>query len=578
MSSRQSLAVIALLSGSLLAAGAQELAPGWTELSYKAPEPGTYQLPTLGLACDGDVLDDDGDSHRLLELTKDKVVAVSFFYRSCCDLNGCPLATSVFARIAARLKDDAELRENLQLVSLSFDPDRDTPEALQIYRGGIPPNVDWRFLTTASQAELKPLLEGYGLTVDRDAESGQISHRLRVFLIGKEGQIRNIYNADFLHPDILINDVRSLLRDAPPKVEDKQARWRGGRTTVESGALPLGLPPVHHPESNPPTPTKRALGEKLFFDRRLSGNGTMSCAMCHVPEQGFTHNELATPVGTEGHTVRRNAPTLLNIAYMERLFHDGRESTLEAQVWGPLLNRNEMANSSVDAVVEMIRSLPDYAGSFETAFEGSPATRESIGQALAAYQRNLLSGNSPFDRWHFGEEESALDESAKRGFQLFTGKASCVQCHTIEESHALFSDHQFHNTGIGYRRTQSIAATKQTLQIAPGITIEIEKAVYAAAAEESPEDFGRFEVTGDTDDRWRYRTPTLRNVAQTGPYMHNGSIATLEEIVEYYNRGGAREAPGLSPLLRPLGLTSQERGDLVSFLKALSETGLRRSQ
>jgi cytochrome c peroxidase len=568
----KSLAVVVLLSGSLLATGAQELAPGWAGLEYKAPEPGSYRLPPLGAATDGDVLDDDGDPHRLLELAEDKIVAVSFFYRSCCDINGCPLATSVFAKVAARMRNDVELRENLQLVSLSFDPDRDTPEALRIYRDAIPHGVDWRFLTTASRTELGPVLDGYGLTIARDEKSGIISHRLRVFLIGKGKQIRNIYSADFLHPDILINDVRSLLMEAPLEIEGKRFADGGEPDTPGRTGPPLGLPQVRHPDGNRPTPAKRVLGEKLFFDRRLSGNGTMSCAMCHVPGQAFTHNGLATSVGMEGQTVRRNPPTLLNAAYVNDLFHDGREKALETQVWGPLLNRNEMGNTSADAVVETIRNLPDYAGKFEAAFGGRPVSRESVGKALAAYQRGLLSGNFPFDRWHFGERGSALGESAKRGFRLFSGRAGCVQCHTIGKDHALFSDGLFHNTGIAYKQAQAVAATKHPLQIAPGVIIEVEKAVYAAAAEKPPMDLGRSEATGNTEDRWRYRTPTLRNVARTGPYMHDGSITTLEGVVDHYNSGGASGSPGLSPLIRPLGMTLRERRDLVSFLRALSGT------
>ena len=192
-----------------------------------------------------------------------------------------------------------------------------------------------------------------------------------------------------------------------------------------------GLPPVPVPADNALTPAKVALGRKLFYDRRLSLNDTFSCAMCHIPEQGFTNNELATAVGIEGRSVRRNAPTVYNVAYLERLFHDGRETRLEHQVWGPLLARNEMGNPSIGAVIEKIRATPDYAGLFESAFSGRGLAMETIGMAIASYERTLVSGDSPFDRWHYGKDGAAVDEAVKRGFQLFTGKAGCSACHTV---------------------------------------------------------------------------------------------------------------------------------------------------
>ncbi len=188
---------------------------------------------------------------------------------------------------------------------------------------------------------------------------------------------------------------------------------------------PLGLPPVPVPADNPPTPAKVALGRKLFFDRRLSHNGTMSCAMCHIPEQGFTNNELARPVGIEGRSLRRNSPTLLNVAYVERLFHDGREISLETQVIGPLVERTEMGNPSIGHVIARLRSLPDYDGLFERAFGAGPSP-DRIGQAIASYERTLLSARSPFDRWHFAGEAAALGPRAIEGYRLFSGKAGCV--------------------------------------------------------------------------------------------------------------------------------------------------------
>ena len=210
--------------------------------------------------------------------------------------------------------------------------------------------------------------------------------------------------------------------------------------TLEPPALartvtpPLGLPPVPVPDDNPLTVARIHLGRKLFFDRRLSRNNTMSCAMCHVPEQGFTVNELAQAVGIEGHSLRRNAPTLLNVAYMHSHFHDGRETSLETQVISPFLAHNEMANPSMGHLVEKIRCLDDYADLFVQAFGRGPSV-ETIGQALASYERTLLAANAPFDRWYYGQQPDALSPQAQTGFQLFVGKARCVSCHTITEQY-----------------------------------------------------------------------------------------------------------------------------------------------
>lgn len=329
---------------------------------------------------------------------------------------------------------------------------------------------------------------------------------------------------------------------------------------------PLGLPPVSHPADNPPSRAKIELGRKLFMDRRLSHNNTFSCAMCHVPEQGFTSNELATAVGVEGRTVRRNSPTLLNVAYVRQLFHDGREFSLENQVWGPLLARNEMANPSLGYVVEKLRQLPDYRGLFEKAF-GRLADVDAIGKALAAYQRTLVSGNSRFDRWKYGRDETALSPKERLGWTVFSGKGGCIACHRVGEKHALFSDEAFHNTGIGYARSMGLK-TRYRVELGGGMTTEIGSQVLDDFEQPLP-DVGRYEVTLDPAERWAYRTPGLRNVALTAPYMHDGSLRNLEEVVEFYDRGGI-ENPDLDPLLRPLGLSVEEKSALVALLKTLT--------
>ena len=329
---------------------------------------------------------------------------------------------------------------------------------------------------------------------------------------------------------------------------------------------PLGLPAVPVPETNRPTAERVALGRKLFFDRRLSHNETLSCAMCHVPEQGFTTNELAKAVGMEGRTIRRNSPTLLNVAYATSLFHDGREANLENQVLGPLLAANEMANPSIGHVLGKLAGLPDYRGLFERAY-GGPGV-EALGKALATYQRTLVSANAPFDRWRWGGEAEALSPAARRGFALFTGKAGCSGCHSLAEDHALFTDNGFHDTGIGWRASTA-AGGDLRVELAPGVFGTVSGAAVRSVSGDMPNDVGRYEVTLDPADRWKYRTPSLRNVALTAPYMHDGSLATLAEVIDYYDRGGSPHEL-LDQRIRPLGLGPDEKQELAAFLESLT--------
>ncbi|HSJ48781.1 MAG TPA: cytochrome c peroxidase, partial [Gammaproteobacteria bacterium] len=286
-----------------------------------------------------------------------------------------------------------------------------------------------------------------------------------------------------------------------------------------------------------------------------------------VPEQGFTSNELGASIGMEGRSLRRNAPTLYNVGYQRSFFHDGREPHLKDQVWGPLLTRGEMGMPSVGYVTEKLRQLPEYKGLFEAAF-GGPVTAERIGQAIASYERTLVSGNSRFDRWRYGGDTAALDAQAQRGFRIFTGKGRCAACHLIGEQSALFTDHQFHNTGIGWERTMVPERSSYRVQLAPSVFVEVEGSLLSAFEPPQP-DVGRYEVTTDLQDRWAYKTPMLRNVALTAPYMHDGSLPTLEAVVAFYDQGGI-DNDNRSPLLAPLGLDAAEKAALVAFLKTLT--------
>ena len=335
-------------------------------------------------------------------------------------------------------------------------------------------------------------------------------------------------------------------------------------------STPPGLPPVPHPPDNPPTRAKIELGRKLFFDRRLSINRTMSCAMCHIPEQGFANRELKTAVGVEGRSLRRNAPTILNVAYLDSLFVDGRDSALETQYIAPLTAANEMANPSAGYIVALLARLPDYEAPFERAFGAGPSL-DRIGKALAAYQRSVIAAGSRFDRWYYGGEAAALSETERRGFELFAGKAGCVVCHEIGESSALFTDNAFHDTGYGWwrERLRQNPPPEQVVEVAPGVRYALPWQMVAAVGEDPPADLGRYEVTLDPADRWKFRTPGLRNVALTPPYMHDGGLSDLMAVLRFYNEGG-RPHPGQDRAIRPLGLEEGDLADIAAFLGALT--------
>ncbi|MCP3868402.1 MAG: photosynthetic protein synthase I [Gammaproteobacteria bacterium] len=611
---RYSLTSVLIFSGGASQSGAQSLpvAPGYGELNYTLPEAGSYQLPPLGTAADGEVLDTSGHTQRLHQQFGSQYVLLAFIYSTCSDVNGCPLTAHVFYKIKSEMKRDKILARRLKLISLSFDPLVDTPEMLQLYGNNFryAGNAgEWQFLTTSSEKTLDPILRAYNQQVQRElkddgSNSAGYSHVLRIFLIDPDKRIRNIYSADFLHHDLLLADVRTLL-----KQEDQTDTWnRSGSQPLQVSRLsnpgddkrgyeqtsyrtrslalelrqgkeadlirfgtepPLGLPAIPTPLDNPLSREKIALGRKLFYDRRLSLNDTFSCAMCHIPDQGFTSNELATAVGIEGRSVRRNTPTIYNSAYATLLFHDGREDSLEQQAWGPLLASNEMGNPSIGYVLNKIRQIQEYQGLFEAAFDGKDASMMTLGMALASYQRTLVSGSSAFDRWYYGNDPNALSPGAQRGFRVFAGKGGCVACHTIEKRYALFTDNRLHNTGMGYRSSMGIHPEKEKIIIAPGVFIEVDRAVIDQVGEKPPADVGRYEVTQSPHDRWKYKTPSLRNIVLTAPYMHDGSLGSLKEVIDFYDAGGVPNDL-LDPRIRPLNLSEQEKVDLVLFMGSLT--------
>ncbi len=573
----------------------QDTAPGYRVLPYTAPTPGTYELPRVRPAADAPVVDDTGRATRLAELRQNKLTLLSFIYTHCADPNGCPLATFVMRQIARRAAELPTLRGRFALISVSFDLTHDTPARLANYAESFrTPAMNWHFVVPPTPKDLRRVLGAYGQAVLADPSGAVYSHQLRVFLVDTAGYIRNEYSTSFLHPDIVLADLQTIALEAPPtnatveqtpsliagddkrgyasehyQTNSRALQARQGFALdllAQLRSLPRGLPPLPT-LTKLPTAAQVALGRRLFFDRRLSHNNTLACASCHIPEQGFAQQELATPVGSEGRTVKRNAPSLYNVVYQQRLFHDARESRLEQQIWSPLLATNEMANPSIGFVLDELSLTDDYVNAFKSAFP-TGLTQESLGAALAAYQRTLVSGNSAFDRAVYGGESNALSAQAARGLELFRGKAGCARCHTIGPEHALFTDQALHNTGIGYARSMA-RPPPAAVQVAPGLSMPIDFKQVAASSEIPPNDLGRYEITLQPADRWRYKTPSLRNVARTAPYMHDGSLTTLAAVVDFYAAGGIPNE-GLDPLLKPLELNADERAALVAFLQGLT--------
>lgn len=330
--------------------------------------------------------------------------------------------------------------------------------------------------------------------------------------------------------------------------------------------VPLGLPPLPLKFANV-SAGKVALGRRLFFDRRLSFNNTLSCAMCHLEEDAFASTQSKKAIGMEGRTIRRNSPSLLNVVYQRTLFHDGRESRLDLQAWLPLLAEDEMANPSMGHVLDRIGALEDYTVQFEQVYPGEGISVRSVGDAIASFEATLLSANSRFDRWYYGTEKDLLNEQEVAGFRIFTGKGGCSGCHRIEPDSALLTDHQFHNTGIGYRAAMR-PEREYVIPLAPGVETKMSLETIDAFGEKPRNDVGRFEVTLKESDRWAYKTPSLRNVSRTPPYMHDGSIATLEDVIEYYSSGAAAKF-GNNGYLVHLNLAADEKAALAAFLRSL---------
>jgi len=338
----------------------------------------------------------------------------------------------------------------------------------------------------------------------------------------------------------------------------------------------LGLPPLPIPANNPQTPAKIALGDKLFHDKRFSVDGAVSCSKCHDDKQAFTDG-LPVSAGHHGLTGTRNAPTVLNAAFNSSQFWDGREPDLEGQAKQPLINPVEHGLTNHKQVLEIVRTDPGYLATFQTVFDVSAKnlTIDHVAKAIASFERTLITGNAPFDRYYFNGQSDAMTAAQIRGFELFAGQGRCVSCHSIEQDHALFTDGRFHNIGIGITQVQQdIPRLAQAFLEAKNKGSQVDVMVLT---DKKSSELGRFAVTDELSQIGAFKTPTLRNIELTAPYMHDGSLLTLKEVMVHYNNGGVNKAGEpvndfLSGGIRPLNLTDAQLDDLVAFMKALTSS------
>jgi len=305
--------------------------------------------------------------------------------------------------------------------------------------------------------------------------------------------------------------------------------------------VPLGLPPLPIPPDNPPTAETIALGRKLFYDPRLSRDNSIACASCHTPQMDFA-NRVSLSVGVAGKLGERNAPSIENAAYLPLQFWDGRASSLELQAASPIANPVEM-DQPHDVSVSKLSQDPSYRGMFQRAFGSPDITIDRIEKSLASFERTILTGNSAFDRYQFAGDKSALNAAQIRGLEVFKDphRGNCAACHSIDTHSALFTDGKFHNTGEGVNPD--------------GIIIDV----------------GRYHETKVETDTGAFMTPTLRNVANTAPYMHDGRLKTLQDVVDFY-AGEGNSNPYLDKEMRTIALTGQDRRDLVEFMQSLTGT------
>jgi cytochrome c peroxidase len=337
--------------------------------------------------------------------------------------------------------------------------------------------------------------------------------------------------------------------------------------SLQQVGVPAQLTQEAIPPDNPQTPEKISLGQKLFFERRLSADGTVSCGTCHDPQLAFTDRKPLS-VGIKGRVGQRNAPTILNALYNKTQFWDGRVNTLEEQAANPIVNAFEMGHPNLNAAVAQIASVEEYQQAFQRVFGRAPNGPDLL-RAIASYERTQLSFDSPFDRFIAGDN-NAIDASAKRGWELFNTQARCNKCHALTDSQrdvTVFTDNDFHNIGIGILRHNVVALARQAEQlIKSGDTAGIDR----AAIQTDMSALGRFLITKKEKDTASFKTPDIRNVLVTGPYFHDGSQETLWDVIDHYNKGDGLQNPYLDEDIQPLALTETDIDDLVAFMASLT--------
>jgi cytochrome c peroxidase len=338
------------------------------------------------------------------------------------------------------------------------------------------------------------------------------------------------------------------------------------RSLAQTG-VPLEATRAAIPAANPQTPEKIALGQKLFFDPRLSADGTVACSTCHDPRLAFTDHKPAS-VGIHGRIGQRNSPTILNALYNKTQFWDGRAATLEDQAGQPIVNPSEMGRPNLDAAVAGIAAIAEYRQAFNRVFGRAPNATDLV-RAISSYERTLVSYDSPFDRFIAGDD-TAIDASAKRGWALFNTQGRCNKCHALTDTApdtTNFMDNDFHNIGIGIIRHNVVALARQAGRL---INSADAGAIDRAAIETDMSALGRFLITKKEADIASFKTPDLRNVLVTGPYFHDGSQDTLWDVVDHYNKGDGMVDPYLDDDIQPLAMTEDQIDDLVAFMAALT--------
>ena len=360
---------------------------------------------------------------------------------------------------------------------------------------------------------------------------------------------------------------RSAKRVSPKRPPNPEADPLAQPKSLQQVGVPIQVTRAAIPADNPQTPEKVSLGQRLFFERRLSADGTVSCSTCHDPELAFTDRKPLS-VGIKGRVGQRNAPTILNALYNKTQFWDGRVNTLEEQAANPIVNAFEMGHPNLDAAVAQIASVKEYQQPFQRVF-GRPPNGPDLLRAIGSYERTQLSFDSPFDHFMAGEN-NAIDASAKRGWELFNTQARCNKCHALTDTQrdvTVFTDNDFHNIGIGIIRHNVVALARQAEQlIKSGDTAAIDR----AAIQTNMSALGRFLITKKEKDIASFKTPDIRNVLVTGPYFHDGSQETLWDVIDHYNKGDGLQNPYLDEDMQPLALTETDIDDLVAFLASLT--------